>query len=86
MSPRVGSVAIVDPAQHLGLPWRLRTARIDHVVLLERAEGASSAESGRASAMLVDVARGNSDGGERDPKLLEALHQALAHQAKPTAT
>jgi hypothetical protein len=76
--PRAHGLVILDPARDLGLPWRLRIAPVDHVVLLESAEGAFAAESGPASAMLVDVARGNAHRGERDPKLLEALHQALA--------
>jgi hypothetical protein len=82
--PRAGGPALLDPARALGLPWQLRIARADHVVVLERTGTQAGARPCAGGDLLAELASALAPGRERSPDVFGAfaalLHSASGHR------
>jgi len=76
--PRVGGVALLDPARDLGVPWRLRVGALDHVVVLDDGPGPVACLAAGPADVLADLTRSLVPVTETKPALLRALTTALA--------
>ena len=75
--PGTPCVSLLDPSRDLGLPWRLRIARVDHVVALERTAGTPSCRPCPAVELLPMLAAALAAPNEPAPELLPAFASAL---------
>lgn len=55
--PRLGEVAVLDPAAQLGAAWELRIAPIDHVVVLDPGAGSVTCEPASTREVLPRLAQ-----------------------------
>ncbi len=75
--PQSDGVAVLDPARDLAMVWQLRTAPVDHVVVLEPEPGALVVEPTGAAEILAELARALSPTSERPPPPIAALSAML---------
>jgi hypothetical protein len=82
--PRAGGRPLLDPARALELPWRLRIARADHVVALERTATQTGARPCAADELLGELASARPPASELTPGVLGAfaalLQSATGHR------
>jgi hypothetical protein len=82
--PRAGGPPLLDPARVLGLPWQLRIARADHVVVLERTGIQTEARPCAGGELLGELASALARTRELTPGVLAAfaalLQSAVGHR------
>lgn len=76
--PGAGDTRRLDPARALGVQWRLRIARVDHVVVLEQGEREVSARPTAPAHVLAPLTAALAPVTESKPVLLRALTAMLA--------
>jgi hypothetical protein len=75
--PGTPGVSLLDPSRDLGLAWRLRIARLDHVVALERTSGAPAWRPCPAAELLPLLAAAVAGPSKPTPELLPGFAEAL---------
>ncbi len=75
--PRAAGLTLLDPARDLGVPWRLRVAPVDHVVVLEPGHGAPQWRPCPTLEILPILAARISGAAEPPGDLLRALVSTL---------
>lgn len=76
--PRVGGVALLDPARDLGLDWRLRVAAVDALALIEDGAGEVVCQRREPVELLAAIARAAAPAEHVPPELLAAITELLA--------
>jgi hypothetical protein len=74
--PHEGAVVVLDPALHLGLPWTLSIAPLDHVVLFDN--GAVGCRPSEPAEILKEVVRHAAPTTPPRPEVVTALSETLA--------
>jgi len=76
--PREGTVVVLDPALHLGLPWTLSIAPLDHVVLFDDGPGAIGCRPSEPAEILTDLVRHAAPTTPPRPELVTELSETLS--------
>lgn len=76
--PHEGTVVVLDPALHLGLPWTLSIAPLDHVVLFDDGPGAVGCRPSEPAEILTEVVRHAAPTTPPRQELVTELSETLA--------
>jgi hypothetical protein len=69
---------VLDPALHLGLPWTLSIAPLDHVVLFDDGPGAGGCRPSEPAEILPDLVRHAAPTTPPRPELVTVLSETLS--------